>query len=107
VSAVEQIIVPLLPVGERNDKVYRIIPGVYGLHPDQPRPKTGHNLISDNVLGVNINVQPRQPARTRKGNFLEMRTKLNEPDDPETDGFVFHQIGALEVRRAPQTAKLW
>ena len=46
VTAVEPAVVPWLPVGERNGEVYRILPGVYGLHPDQPRPKTNRELIS-------------------------------------------------------------
>jgi hypothetical protein len=34
--------------------------------------------------------------RSRKANFSEASTKLNESDDSETGGFVFHQIGILE-----------
>ena len=97
VSAVERVVVPWLPVGERNGKAYRIFPGVYGLQSDQSMPKTNRELISANVLGVNTNVQPSKPARTRKGNLSEMSTRSNESDDPGTGGFVFHQIGTLEV----------
>jgi hypothetical protein len=97
VSAVERAVVPWLPVGERNGKVYRILPGVHGLQPDQPTPKTDRELVSANVLGVNTNVQPSKPARTRKANLSEMSTKSNESDDPGTDGFIFHQIGTLDV----------
>ena len=49
-----------------------------------------------NVFGVNTNVQPRIPSRSRKANFSEESTKSNEFDDSDFAGFVFHQIGNLE-----------
>ncbi|KAH0542985.1 hypothetical protein FGG08_002673 [Glutinoglossum americanum] len=63
----------------------------------QPMPKTDGELVPANVLGVNTNVQPSNPARSRKADFSEMSNKSNESDDPGTSGFVFHQIGTLEV----------
>ncbi|KAI9762591.1 MAG: hypothetical protein M1840_001217 [Geoglossum simile] len=49
-----------------------------------------------NVLGVNTDIQPRIPFRSRQANFSEKSTKSNESDDLETGGFVFHQIRNLE-----------
>jgi hypothetical protein len=51
-----------------------------------------------NVLGVNTNVQPAIPFRSRKANFPEESTKSHESDDPDYAGFAFHQIGNLEFR---------
>ncbi|KAI9861222.1 MAG: hypothetical protein M1813_005395 [Trichoglossum hirsutum] len=97
VTAVDRPIVPWLPVGShQNGGIYRIVPGAYGLQPDQPDPKTDRTLVSMNVLGVNTNVQPTLPVRSRKANFSEASTKSNESDDSEIAGFVFHQIGTLE-----------
>ncbi|KAH0562428.1 hypothetical protein GP486_002880 [Trichoglossum hirsutum] len=97
VTAMEQNVVPWLPVGRhQNGGIYRIVAGAYGLQPDQPNPKTDRMLVSTNVLGVNTNVQPRIPLRSRKANFSEESTKSNESDDSENGGFVFHQIGTLE-----------
>ncbi|KAI9864087.1 MAG: hypothetical protein M1813_003404 [Trichoglossum hirsutum] len=97
VSAIEQTVVPWLPVGKHeNGGIYRILPGAYGLRPDQPDPETDRTLVSINVLGVNTNVQPRIPLQSRKANFPEESTQSNESDDPETEGFVFQQIGTLQ-----------
>jgi hypothetical protein len=99
VTAVERIVVPWLPVGSyQNGGVYRILPGAYGLQPDQPGPKTDRMLVSTNVLGVNTNIQPKIPLRSRKANLSERSTKSNESDDLEIAGFVFHQIGTLQYR---------
>jgi hypothetical protein len=96
ISAVERIIVPWIPVGERNGIFYRIVPGVRGLRPDRINEETDRELVSFNVLGVNTNVQPGKPTRTRTGNLSEMSTKSNESDDLGTNDFAFHQIGTLE-----------
>ncbi|KAI9763429.1 MAG: hypothetical protein M1840_000510 [Geoglossum simile] len=97
VTAVERPIVPWLPIGSyQNGGIYRIVPGAHGLQPDQPDPQTDRWLISMNVLGVDTNVQPTLPFRSRKANFSGASAKSNESDDSEIAGFVFHQIGTLE-----------
>ena len=97
VNVLQRSIVPWLPVGsDWNGEIYRIVPGAYGLRPDQLKPKTDRELVSINVLGVNTNVQPKIPFRSRTANFSEESTKSNESDDLEIGGFVFHQIGTLE-----------
>ncbi|KAI9760484.1 MAG: hypothetical protein M1840_002412 [Geoglossum simile] len=88
VTAVERRVIPWLPVGSyQNGGIYRIVPGAHGLQPDQPDPKTDRWLISTNVLGVNTNVQPTLPIRSRKANFSEASTKSNESNDSEIAGF--------------------
>jgi hypothetical protein len=97
VGAVQRTIVPWLPVGnDRNGEIYRILPRAYGLRPDEPMPKTDRELVSQNVLGVNTNVQPRYPVRRRKANFSRGGTKSGESDGSDIGGFVFHQIGTLQ-----------
>ena len=98
VSALQQSVVPWLPVGnDRDGDIYRILPGACGLRPDQLKPKTGGlELISDNVLGVNTNVQTRNPVGRREANLSEECTQSNTSDDSDVGGFVLHQIGPLE-----------
>ncbi|KAI9776301.1 MAG: hypothetical protein M1839_000462 [Geoglossum umbratile] len=96
VDVQQRCVVPWLPVGDRDGEIYRIIPGAYGLLPDQQNPKTERELASMNVLGVNTNVQLVIPSQSRKAHFSGESTKSNESDDMEQGGFVFHQIGDLE-----------
>ncbi|KAI9866424.1 MAG: hypothetical protein M1813_001546 [Trichoglossum hirsutum] len=97
VNVLERSVVPWLPVGsDRAGGIYRIVPGARGLLPDQQDPKTDRELVSMNVLGVNTNLQPVIPFRSRKANFSEESTRSNESDDSDYAGFVFHQIGNLE-----------
>ncbi|KAI9764144.1 MAG: hypothetical protein M1839_006043 [Geoglossum umbratile] len=97
VNTLERSVVPWLPVGrDRAGAIYRIVPGAYGLLPDQQDPETDRELVSMNVLGINTNVQPKIPSRSRKANFSEQSTRSNESDDSDYAGFVFHQIGNLE-----------
>jgi hypothetical protein len=97
VNTLERSVVPWLPAGrDQAGMIYRIIPGACGLLPDQQDPKTERELVSMNVLDVNINVQPKIPSRSRKANFSEESTRSNESDDSDYAGFVFHQIGNLE-----------
>jgi hypothetical protein len=97
VNTLERSVVPWLPVGrDRAGAIYRIVPGAYGLLPDQQDPKTDRELVSMNVLGVNTNVQPKIPFQSRRANFSEESTRSNESDDSDHAGFVFHQIGNLE-----------
>ena len=56
---------------------------------------TPHELLSDNVLGVNTSVAPRTPARGRQQNMSKVSTMSNGADDGK-GGFVFHQLGTLE-----------
>ncbi|KAI9776305.1 MAG: hypothetical protein M1839_000466 [Geoglossum umbratile] len=97
VTAVHRPVVPWLPVGSyQNGGIYRIVPAGHWLRPDQLDPETDRTLVSRNVLGINTNVQPALPVRSRKANFSEASTKSNESDDAEIAGFVFHHIGTLE-----------
>jgi hypothetical protein len=98
VSALQQSVVPWLPVGnDRDGDIYRILPGACGLRPDQLKPKTGGlELVSDNVLGVNTNVQTRNPVGRREANLSEESTQSNTSEDSGVGGFVLHQIGPLE-----------
>ncbi|KAI9861250.1 MAG: hypothetical protein M1813_005423 [Trichoglossum hirsutum] len=67
VNALERTVVAWIPVGSyRGGGIYRIISGAY-----EQDPKTDRELVSDNVPGVNTNVQPRIPLRSRRANFLE------------------------------------
>ena len=76
VNALERVVVPWIPVGShQNGEIYRIAPGAFGLRADDNDPKTDRELVSDNVLGVNTNVQPTVPYRSRKANFSEVSTK--------------------------------
>jgi hypothetical protein len=85
VNALERTVVAWIPVGSyRGGGIYRIILGAYGLRADEQDPKTDRELVSDNVPGVNTNIQPRIPLRSRKANFSEASTKSNESDDSET-----------------------
>ena len=52
--------------------------------------------IHENVLDVNLNVQPRQLAGPRKANFSEQSTQSNKSIDSDSPGFVFYQTGAVE-----------
>ncbi|KAK2739278.1 hypothetical protein FQN57_006613 [Myotisia sp. PD_48] len=98
VSMIHTKNVPWLYAGTNSQgDIYRIIPQPYALVADQPLPKTGYEIISPNVLGVNLNVQPSQPSHRRIGHYAEESTMSNESDDPQETGFVFHQIGALEL----------
>jgi hypothetical protein len=97
VNVLERSIVQWLPVGrDQAAAIYRIVPGAYGLLPDQQDPKTNRELISMNILGINTNVQPTIPFRSRKANFSEENTRSNESDDFDHAGFVFHQIRNLK-----------
>lgn len=43
------------------------------------------------------NVQPFTPAYDRVDNMPNKSTRLNESDDSDNGGFVFHQIGNVEI----------
>ncbi|KAI9778251.1 MAG: hypothetical protein M1839_008275 [Geoglossum umbratile] len=97
VNILERSVVPWLPVGnDRTGAIYRIVPGAFGLLPDQQDPKTNREIVPMNVLGVNTSVQPEIPSRSPELNFSEESTRSNESDDSDDAGFVFHQIGNLE-----------
>ncbi|KAI9778194.1 MAG: hypothetical protein M1839_008311 [Geoglossum umbratile] len=101
-SAVHDDIFPEVYIGTYwNGGIYCIIPEALRLQPDQPDPEAhrsfaSHSLLEDCVLGVNTNVQPKIPLHRRMANLPVMSTKLNESEDSEIAGFVFHQIGILE-----------
>lgn len=97
VGVLQKSVVPWLPVGsDANGDIYSILPGLDGLLPDQRKPKTDQELVTDNIVGVNINVRSHYPIHSRKANLPEVSTKQNESDDTEKGGFVFHQIGTLQ-----------
>ncbi|KAK2757992.1 hypothetical protein FQN54_004398 [Arachnomyces sp. PD_36] len=97
VGSIHRNVVPWFHAGtDAQGDIYRIVPQPYALIADQPLPKTDREIVSPNVLGVNLNVQPVKPSHRRVANYSEQSTKSNESDDTEATGFVFHQIGVLE-----------
>lgn len=75
---------------------YRITLHPSALLPDDPRPPHSRPLVSDNGLGVNINVQPPD-INPRDSHLPEKSTVVNESDDSDNGGFIFHQFGILET----------
>lgn len=97
-TAMYREISPWIPVGrDENGDFYRIVLNPDALLADQDSPPGSHELVSRNVLGVNTNVQPFTPAYDRVDNMPNKSTRLNESDDSDNGGFVFHQIGNLEI----------
>jgi hypothetical protein len=96
-DAISRDSVPWVPVGRIDGKIYRFTPAPETLLPDELEPKVQNQLMPLSVLGVNTNVQPLKPVHRRKANLSEESTVSNESDDPGIGGFVFHQLGILEV----------
>lgn len=80
-----------------NGDFYRIVPRFRALLADQPHPATNNELVEEDILGVNINVQPPEPAHPRTADLPEQSTALNDSDNPGEVGFVFFQLGRVEV----------
>lgn len=98
VSAMDWPLVLWLFVGrDCHGDLYRIVPGPYGLIPDEHAGDLGDTLFC-NVLGVNIDVQPEQPPCKRESTRSKRSTKSTESGDTDGQGFVFYQIGELEIR---------
>lgn len=109
-SVIDKRAVPRCPIGtDMNGVRYRLVPEAYGLQPDRESPPVNCKILDSSVLGVNTNVQPLQPPqppqtcdpnepdpRHRLG-LPEVSSDLNEFGDWKSGGFVFHQLGALEL----------
>lgn len=88
---------PRIPVGEdgyRNS--FRIVQNPDALLPDQP-PQDNSEHVTENILGVNLSVQPATPSYPRVVDMSYKGTLVNESDDSNNGGFIFHQIGEVEV----------
>src|SRR5271155_1711756 len=88
---------PWIPLGKDQTKHYRLVPGAYCLIAHNDDYNTPHEMLCENVLGVNTNVIPGKsaPDRNRQRNLLALSTASNGTHDSE-GGFVFHQLGTLE-----------
>jgi len=95
VDALERDAKAWIPIGKDQTEYYRLVPGAYCLMVREADYSTPHELLSDNVLGVNTSVAPRTPARGRQQNMSKVSTMSNGADDGK-GGFVFHQLGTLE-----------
>ncbi|KAK2868055.1 hypothetical protein FQN49_003206 [Arthroderma sp. PD_2] len=108
---INKAVVPWIPAGKDiNGDLYRVSPAAYALYPDKFLPESSVLAeLSPSVLGVNLNVQPPKPPHRRVANYSEESTLSNESDDSEGTGFVFHQIGILEIwagdKKKPRTAE--
>ncbi|KAF3483804.1 uncharacterized protein GIQ15_03128 [Arthroderma uncinatum] len=95
---IDSPVVPWIHVGkDKYGSHYRISPQSDTLYPDKEfSPPGGNEPLPTSVLGVNLNVQPRNPPCRRRGHYAEESNMSNESDDTSDTGFVFHQIGILE-----------
>jgi hypothetical protein len=97
VDWLERDVKPWIPIGKDQIAHYRLVPGAYCLMAHKDDYNTPHQILCENVLGVNTNIAPRKPARDRsqQQNMPEISTASNETDNGK-GGFVFHQLGTLE-----------
>lgn len=98
-AAMNRMIAPWLPVGrDQNGDFYRIALNPNALLPDQKPPSwISHRFISNNILGINTNVQPAIPAHDRTVLPEESKLVNENHREPDEGGFVFNQIGDLET----------
>lgn len=75
---------------------YRITLHPYALLPDYPRPPHNHPLVSNNVLGVNIQPPDINP---RVSHLPEKSTVVNESNNSDNGEFILHQIGIVRGKR--------
>lgn len=69
----------LIPIGkDNNGDFYCIVPRFRALLADQPHPATNNELVEEDILGVNINVQPPEPAHPRTADLPKQSTVLND-----------------------------
>lgn len=93
--------VPWVAMGRNAEHtiLYRLVPDPLALRPhDSSPPTTAHQVLPLWFLGMNEDVQPRQPAvplSRRHANLSETSANSAESDDT-TPGFVFFQLGKLE-----------
>ncbi|KAL7788378.1 hypothetical protein V8C37DRAFT_418387 [Trichoderma ceciliae] len=93
---------PWVPVGYKNNTLYRLLPSIGSLSPQQyEHPLTNYELLPTTFLGVNTTVQPHEPAlplNRRAANLSEQSTitQSAESDDKEAPGFIFHELGVLQ-----------
>lgn len=93
---------PCVPVGiDCTNTAYRLVPDAFhGIRPDRrlSSAEAKGTILSDEILGVNTNVQPREPEQSfwrSKLGLPEMSCEPNE-SDWKGGGFVFHQLGELQ-----------
>jgi hypothetical protein len=88
---------PWIPIGKDQTRHYRLVPGAYCLIAHNDDYNTPHEMLCDNVLGVNTNVIPGKsaPDRDQQRDLLALSTASNGTHNSES-GFVFHQLGTLE-----------
>ncbi|KAL7954421.1 hypothetical protein V8C34DRAFT_317321 [Trichoderma compactum] len=91
---------PWIPLGYENTTLYRLLPSIHNLAPQNSNyPTTDHEVLDPAFLGVNFTIQPSQPSlplNRRALNLSEESTKSAESDDIEAPGFVFHELGVLQ-----------
>ena len=104
-DAVERTVAPWLPVGSDNNG--RNIPDCASNRLAKENPETHHEVLSNNVLGVNNYTPASLLLLIKKHNqfikgssssnepvLLEASTKSNKSNHPEMERFVF-QLGAI------------
>ncbi|KAL7936453.1 hypothetical protein V8C35DRAFT_295526 [Trichoderma chlorosporum] len=91
---------PWIPLGYENTTLYRLLPSVHNLTPQNEKfPSGDYYLLDPAFLGVNTSVQPPEPSlplNRRAINLSEESTQSAESDDMEAPGFVFHELGVLQ-----------
>lgn len=61
-----------IPIGkDNNGDFYCIVPRFRALLADQPHPATNNELVEEDILDVNINAQPPEPAHPRTADLPE------------------------------------
>ncbi|MCJ1352960.1 MAG: hypothetical protein MMC33_002944, partial [Icmadophila ericetorum] len=94
----ERPTVSRIPIGsEENGEIYRIVPGAFEPVSEPTKLTTDRKVVSGDVLGINLNVHPQIPSTRREGNLSEQSAISNDSIDSDGTGFVFHQLGAVEV----------
>src|SRR5271155_4061792 len=99
VDWLERDVKPWIAIGKDQTAHYRLVPGAYCLMAHKNDYNTPHQMLCENVLGVNTNIAPRKPARdrSRQQNMPEISTASNKNETDDGKGsFVFHQLGTLE-----------
>ncbi|KAK3348806.1 hypothetical protein B0T25DRAFT_546561 [Lasiosphaeria hispida] len=94
----------VVPIGSDSDNLYRLVVRPYHLmsHDQNCGYRTldgTEELIDGSILGVNMTIQPREPAlpaSRRNANLSEQSTRSAESDDDHAPGFIFFQLGILQ-----------
>jgi hypothetical protein len=111
VPKLEHMTVPWLPIGTDPTRtiIYRLAPDLFGLRAQNENPpQTDRDILPSCFLGINEEVQPRQPAlpfRRRKANLSETSTESAESDD-NPPGIVFSSSAGWSTSVLLTTATL-